>query len=430
MRDRCLRDQRGVALPIALIALVALTGLLLVFVRLASTEALISQSHTEITSARYLAEAGIEWAFDNLAGNADWNAGLLGADGLPNTADDGRLATGVSVTGLPVTYGTFSVTVRNDTQAGDTQITGLALDAGGAFADTNGRVIVSATGTKGTTTRTIQVVVSRVTLPPIVAALSLPGNESETTFNGNSFTVNGTDTNLDDTPGPESAVLGIAVAGGSTANEAVVQTSLSGAQKDNVVGLKQDPALPDGYGDNAIAPHASLSSAVITAFISAVKSRADLSLVSTPSSPLSFSSIGASCASDWASSTCWGTTSNPKIVYVKGDPDPTSAFSALQVSGTSSGAGILIVEDGDLRISGNFRWEGIVIVTGQWVGVGYMGGGWQTVYGAVISNETATDPGYKEALISGNAKLNYSSQAINNARASRKLLTVGTWREM
>jgi hypothetical protein len=421
--------QKGVALPMALMWMVLLSGALMVLLSLGSTESVISRSHAEGTESRYVAEAGIEFAFDALALNANWDAILLGPDGVANTADDGRLALDMPLPGQPAAQGTFTVTVRNDHQADDTKLTGAAPDPGGAFTDTNGRVIITSVGGLPGNLRTIQVVLTRINLPPLVAALALPGNESETTFNGNAFVVNGRDTNLDDTPGPEAARWGIAVANGNVANEAVVQNSLSGPQKDNVTGRKQTPSGP-GYGDNTIAPDPQLSPGAMAEFVNAIKSRADITLTSTQSSPLSYTNIGASCASDVSSPTCWGTREYPKIVYIKGEADPTSAFAALRVSGNTTGTGILIVEDGDFRISGNFRWEGIVLVTGQYVGVGYMGGGWQTVYGAVISNETATDPGYKEALISGNAKLNYSSEALNLIRNSRRMLNLTSWREM
>lgn len=49
----------------------------------------------------------------------------------------------------------------------------------------------------------------------------------------------------------------------------------------------------------------------------------------------------------------YGTSDNPKIVYVNGDFTP---------AGHVSGAGLLIVEDGDFIVDGGFTWEGIVIV--------------------------------------------------------------------
>ena len=101
------------------------------------------------------------------------------------------------------------------------------------------------------------------------------------------------------------------------------------------------------------------------------------------------------------------------------------------MSGNTTGVGVLIVEDGDFRVSGNFRWEGPIIVTGAYVGVGFLGGGFQEVYGSVVVNETATDEaaGYREGVITGNAKIKYSAQGIDLARSSRRLVSMSGWRE-
>lgn len=437
---KSLRNQRGVALPLVLIVLVLLTGFLIVFLSLGSTESLIGRSLNEVTMARYVAEAGMEWAYDVLVTPSivaqsctfsSWNAALVGCDGNQNTADDGQLAVAMSLPGLTAAFGTFSVTVRNDSQTGDDQITGVTVDTGGAFNDTNNRVIVTAVGTVGTATRTIRAVL-RFDFPPVVAALALPGVYAETTFNGSSFTVNGNDTNLDGTAGSGSALWGIALAAGATANETDVQGSLTATQKPRVLGKKQDPALPEAYGDNTIAPEPTLTSAAVTDFVNKVKARADVSLTSTLASHPDYTGIGSTCADNWSSTTCWGTQAKPKVVYIKGDLDPTSDFTAVEVKGTSSGAGILIIEDGDIKMKQNFRWDGIIIATGRYVGVKFEPGGGeqQLVYGAVISNETASGWGWNEAIVSGNAIFGYSSQGIGVARGARRAFTLTSWQEM
>ncbi|MBI4590831.1 MAG: hypothetical protein HY725_18560 [Candidatus Rokubacteria bacterium] len=45
------------------------------------------------------------------------------------------------------------------------------MDTGGGFNDTNGRIIVTSVGVKGAATRTVRIVMRRITLPPLVAAL-------------------------------------------------------------------------------------------------------------------------------------------------------------------------------------------------------------------------------------------------------------------
>ena len=60
-------DQRGVALPLALISLLILTSLVLTVLNLGAVEPQISRNLSDTARARHLAEAGIEWAFDCLA---------------------------------------------------------------------------------------------------------------------------------------------------------------------------------------------------------------------------------------------------------------------------------------------------------------------------------------------------------------------------
>ncbi len=411
-------------LPLALMVLALLTTLVVVYLTLATVEPQIAQNLTDTSRARAVAEAGIEYGFNVIAGSSDWSVLL---------ATGGVLASNIPVPGLTPAAGTFTVSIRNDTLAADAAITGVALDTGGATTDTNGRLIMTAVSTLGRATRTIIVVVGRAQFPPFPGALVFPGNEAEAAFTGNSFEINGNDTNLDGTAGTGQPVSGISVSSALPlanpgANEAVVENALSAIQKDNVTGKRQNPALL-GEGNNTVAPNAILTPAAIAEFIAQAKAAADVTLESAQPSGLSYTNIGSTCASNPSSPTCWGTRENPKVVYVHGSPDPTSAFSALQVSGNSSGAGILIVEDGDFRISGNFTWEGPIIVTGNWVGIGYLGGGFQQVLGAVISNETATDPGFREGVVTGNAKIKYSTQALANAQRIRKLVTMYSWRE-
>lgn len=64
---RTIRNDKGVALPLALFALVMLSGLLLAFLSMAGMEPVIAQNHGGSTGAHYLAEAGLELASSQLA---------------------------------------------------------------------------------------------------------------------------------------------------------------------------------------------------------------------------------------------------------------------------------------------------------------------------------------------------------------------------
>ncbi len=416
------RNPKGAALPLALFALVMLSGLLLAFLTMSGMEPEIAANLNDVVRARYLAEGGIEWAFDQLvtasAQPNGWNTLL--------TTNNGQMANNMVLPGLAANFGTFSVTVRNDTLATDTQITGVAPDGGGAGTDTNNVVILSSTGTFKGTTRQIQQVLTHITIP-VPGGVNLPGVGTNTKFSGNSFTITGNDTNVDGTPGTCAAGWGIGVANAAT--ELLVESSLNPQQKNNVTGKKQNPLLA-GQGDNTIAPDASMTPAMIAKFVNDIKGSADITLNASASDKLVYQNLGNTCSTNLNDSNCWGTFAKPKIVYIKGTLDPAQAFYALTVSGTSTGAGILILEDGDASISGNFNWDGLIVITGQYVGLKYGGGGNQTVYGGVVVNETAAINSEVEVDATGNAKVYYSCQAINNAKNSRKLYRVTSWREL
>ena len=429
MRRRGLGNQRGVVLPMTLMILMVLTTLAVGVTVLGTIEPTISGNLVAGARARAAAEAGVEWAFDQLAGTPNWSNVLTGADPTSGT----MLATNVNLPGFTAASGSFTVRVRNDTLAADQLITGVPPDGGGAAMDTNGRLIIVATGRAGNAVRMVQVMVRRTSLPPFPAALAFPGNEAQASFSGNAFEVNGNDFNTDGTPGGCAPVFGVAVSPtlGSPpgSNETVVQNAVSAQQKDNILGKKQ-LASGNPWGDNTIAPEPTLTPAFVKSFIDAAKQNADITLASKQPSGLSFNNVGASCATDVSSATCWGTASNPKVVYIKGDFDPTSMFSALQLSGNTEGHGVLIVEDGDLKISGDFKWHGPIIVTGKYVGIGFLGGGNQAVYGAVISNETAADAGFYEGVVTGNSTIRYSCEALNQAAGARRLATMSSWQEI
>jgi hypothetical protein len=103
-----LSDERGVALPLALMTLVLLSALMLAFASLSRTEPVIAANQLRVSQARALAESGVEYALWALS-NPTQPAGLPSP--LPQAAPppfDGRtfLAQGP--------LGGFTVAVAND----------------------------------------------------------------------------------------------------------------------------------------------------------------------------------------------------------------------------------------------------------------------------------------------------------------------------
>jgi hypothetical protein len=137
--------------------LVGLTAIMLALLSIGAIEPQISRNHVDLIQARYLAEAGIEHAYDTLAVNAGaWSQYLAGA-----TCTAGVVLVDAPLPERPGAHGHFTARVRNDCRPGDEQLTGVPRDdAIDPARDANGKVIVSSTGVAGRTSQTITVVVS------------------------------------------------------------------------------------------------------------------------------------------------------------------------------------------------------------------------------------------------------------------------------
>lgn len=165
--------ERGVALVLTLMVLMALTGLALAFLSAGALEPRISRNLGDAARARYLAEAGIEVGYNTLvaaaAAGGGWSALLATASAdspwvaLPGLAP-------APLPGLPTAEGTYSVSIRNDAQPDDPAVTGEAAVDPDAALDANGVVIVRSTGSFRDARRTIEAVVKRPLSPPSTGA--------------------------------------------------------------------------------------------------------------------------------------------------------------------------------------------------------------------------------------------------------------------
>ena len=484
---RMATDERGVALPVALMVLTILGALVAGYLTLGAVEPQISQNLTDGARARFVAEAGVEWGFNYLAGK-DFSTLLLGADGLTGSADD-SVPSGVAglntsvwliqnqpVPGRTAAEGTFSVAMRNDSvpagggYTGDQAITGVAaVDAGGHKVDTNGIVILTSTSTltRGgqTTTRTIQAVIRRSTLN-INAALTLPGMQADTFVGNTNFEIDGRDYRRSDAWG----ALGVSVPTGTgpmkfgittqpgiqaniapTTYEQNAQNGFDTAAKKALVKGKHQTTAGFTTGDNTIAADTALSPTVMADFLAEVAANPATTVIQssltcplvltgsasgTPdSSPVLSTSGGGSCPGSppIGTSVNLGTPADPKMVYFRGDLDTSSTFTGLRMNNKISGAGILIIEDGDWQVYGdNFQWDGIVIVTGRYVGMGFRTGSGVKISGALIGMESISGEagGFFEFLTQSNS-LQIRSSKENRDMALSMLANqrILNWRE-
>jgi hypothetical protein len=443
-------SQRGVALPLALICLVALTVMALTFLTLSGVEPQISQNLTDGARARYIAESGIEWAFKRVAASpvgagGNFAASLFaGPDNVQNTADDQQptnvsgqntaamLTTLGSPSPLPTkstAEGSYSVTVRNDNLAGDDKLNGAgAVDSGNKFTDNNGIVIVTSTGTYRGATRTIQVALKRVGIPPFPGAVNIPGFRADTFLsdsvnsgNADRYDIDGRD---HDRNGAQNAAnptkLGIQVQPGTQADLGITYEAQAEEPFDNasictggdcsaatkaanraarlgIVKGKDQSTESYTTGLSAVGPDDSLTPAVMSSFLSQIASNpATTILQSTQACPIVMTGGTSSATSTpTLTNSCGmnepvnlGTTSDPKMLYFRGDPNASSAFAGVTMNQMIQGAGILIVEDGDLQQYGHLRWDGIVVVTGRHVSAAFRTGSNTTIYGALTGMES------------------------------------------
>ncbi|MGN6731311.1 MAG: hypothetical protein ACTHMB_04975, partial [Candidatus Binatia bacterium] len=109
----------------------------------------------------------------------------------------------------------------------------------------------------------------------------------------------------------------------------------------------------------------------------------------------------------------WGSQSSPEIHCFDG---LSATGDSIDVAGNVSGAGILVVTNADLVLNGSFHWQGLVIVSGQEVGLRTMGSGTKEVLGAAVLNETGA-PASATAIIEvqGRLRLLFSREALKRA---------------
>jgi hypothetical protein len=188
-------------------------------------------------------------------------------------------------------------------------------------------------------------------------------------FNGTAFLINGNDTNLDGTKGPNPAIPGI----GTPGNPTGIVSQLSAKQKPDVTGFGGSPSVSKVTADD------------INAQMSAI----------APLATLTWSG-----ADEHLSNAVIGDLKNQKaqIAHAKGN---------LFLSGGTKGCGILVV-DGNLEVTGNFDFAGVVFVSGSVTFKG--GGGAKNIRGALFTPGNVQGD---DVNVSGSIQIGYSSQALD-----------------
>ncbi|MCH7773736.1 MAG: hypothetical protein IH784_04925 [Bacteroidetes bacterium] len=247
----------------------------------------------------------------------------------------------------------------------DLSITGpdslMTITSTGHFGNTNHQVIVTARR-------------EAAIMPPVNGSLYISADTLEVKLQGD-LEIDGNDRNIDDSPGPEPAVPGIAV--DDPADSSYVINELKPKISNNIEGLGGDPS------------------------VHTVVDNTDWDEVTQNLIFAQDTSLG---TGNYSAGTVLGTFANPIITYVHGD---------VHFSSTATGSGIMII-DGNVTMSGQFTYYGMIIVYGKSsIETTFVGNG--GIYGSMVLVGSTVD--FKST---GTTGIYYSSQAIINAQINLK----------
>ena len=376
MRAPDLRNERGIALVIAVVALVVIGAIVAGTFFVSNVEQRSAQNVVVAARAQQAAEAGLEDAVGNIKGG-DYPFGV---------ADSTAYATNVGLT-TSTSYTVWVFPVNSSTW------------------------LLKSIGTSSTSTSTLgELVKAAIANAPATSPLIVA---SPVTFNGNSFLIDGNNANppvatgCPSTPTPSQVY----------ALRSQTTTGMNNGDRDNLLGITGTgtPTPPSGQG-SAIANDPTVAAMMATIFGTGGtydQFRSAATLVFAPATYTqrqpSTTVVGGVTKCNYADNANWGepkTTTpacNSYFPIVLG----TSSFgNPFKITG-DRGQGVLLA-DGDLELTGGFEWYGLILVKGSFkiTGTG------AKVFGAVIAQNGAT---VDDNTISGNTHITYSTCAISRA---------------
>jgi Tfp pilus assembly protein PilX len=378
MRTPDLRSERGIALVVAVVALVVIGAIVAGTFFVSTLEQRSAQNVVVAAAAQQAAEAGLEDAIDDIKGG-DYPFGL---------ADSTAYKTNVTPSGWATTT-SYTVWV---------------------FPVNSSTWLIKSIGTSNGATQTLgEVVKAAVTNTPATAPLIV---SSPVTFNGNAFEINGNNANppvatgCPSTPTPPQVY----------AVRSQTETGMNNGDRDNILGVTGTaPGTQAGEG-SSVANDATVAPLMNTIFgtggsYDQFRSAATLTYgpgTYTQREPVTVV-VNGETKCDYADARNWG---EPKTIVTQCQNYfpivlGTSSFgNPFKISG-NYGQGILLA-DGDLELSGGFEWYGLILVKGSFkiTGTG------AKVFGSVIAQNGAT---VDDNTLSGNTEIGYSTCAISRA---------------
>jgi hypothetical protein len=399
MKTRCgrpiLLEYQGSSMVFALLVLLSILTLGIAGLSAASFGLTLSNNYRTGIQAMQAAESGIVHAL-----------GVINANGGITTFGDASSSTGVYnwTTFSGWSTPTFTMPGYSNISYTITPSSDPNRDPGGT--NSSMRMLLTSAGqAPGESQRTLKAHLGLIG-PFTCGAVDLPSTGIDSTFNGNSFMVDGTD--YDPTTG-QPATNGMApTLGISTRTQADadgIVTELGNAGIDNVVGMPVGPNLPSV--GTCTGPSVDRVRNEIVPDI--------LNLPCATASPSCLVTNPTLHGND-----TFGTMASPQVTHYTGDL-------TIGQHGTMQGAGVLIV-DGGLTINGDVDFTGLIIVRGTTQFDTDLSGH-AVIYGSVWTTNL-------QLTVAGNAQALYSSQAlsmVNNVLGQGQVLpqhaTVLAWSE-
>jgi len=390
-----LGEQRGVALPMAMLALVLLSALIIAFSMLASSEPVLANNQLQVAQARAVAESGVERAIWALNNPADTN-GIPNPLVTPAAPYDGSTTTAVMKDGVQV--GVFTVSVTNGTVPNERVI----VATGWVPSDTAANKVK----------QKIQVSVLQFLFSgfPPPAALTVRG---EISVGGNTLIDAWTDRSCGAKAGTNSE--GLTTTGGSA--------SVYGYDNNHIANEATDVVqyVPDATLDKYMLTDTDFNQLKKLAQANGTYYKGTVTF--DASNPLNNGIV-------------FVDTVTGNNIDANGTTTPPSDFASVDIHGNapSSADGIfhgIIVVNGSLTISGNFQMYGLVYATND---LTYTGTGTGLIKGAALSrNIRDTSTTSIDTNTGGNASIIYDCNAVKTGGGQSNpgfLPEKGTYKEI
>jgi len=402
-------NEKGMVLPLGLmfLAIIAILGTTAVIVT--TTDLKIGTNYRASEQAFYVAEAGVQEAKARLRSNAAnpindalhtanpaWQA-FIGTDvKAKGKGYDSNNGNHIRVPSLQSDLDYVVEIIHQTDTSGNVLYWGDPDGDGISVRNTatgQNIYLVTSTGYSGSSSKIIEVEMTRV--PPITVPAALYV-EASTKIQGASTNIIGIDgCGTDDKPGVA-----------TTKPDTEPITTVGGPTVTGVGGADPDVLYSNTDMD-------------VQSVIDSFKGSADFTYTVSSATHTGTSDPGP--GENWGTPTlnASGVSFDPSSCSCNNIVYYNTQDTDIRLSGGVTGCGILLV-DGDLDMHGDFSWHGIIIVTGSVI---FLGGGNKNITGALIAGGTLDAD-----IIGGNSNIVYCSTAIDDQTKNRPLRIL-SWQE-